>query len=203
MVESYSIFELIVMRDSTSIEAEQLHRQYPPIDLHADTLLWSRFVGYDMLKRHKPPLPKSLLGGHVDIPRLEEGGYGAQFFGLVSLPFMDPSPAEACVRQINLLQETISRAKGRLRFARTVNDLAYSDGIAAFLGIEGAHALEGQPYQLERFARLGVKYIGLLHFSANACGAPAFGFGHNAHQGLTNFGHAIVEQCERSESLSL
>ncbi len=180
---------------SISDEVWALHREAPPIDLHADTLLWTRFVGYDMLKRHAPPLPKSLLGGHVDVPRLEEGGYGAQFFGLVSLPFLDPSPRDTCLRQINMLHDAIKRSNGRMHFAKTLSDTTTS-GIAAFLGIEGAHALEGNAYNMEMFAKAGVKYIGLLHFSANACGAPALGWGTDHLQGLTEFGRDIVRACE-------
>src|SRR5262249_49515070 len=69
-----------------SDEARAIHDRYPAIDLHADTLMWSRWVGYDLNKRHDPPLPLAAFGGHVDVPRLIEGGVGAQFFGLVSVP---------------------------------------------------------------------------------------------------------------------
>src|SRR6185369_2566260 len=65
-------------------EARALHDRHPAIDLHADTLLWGRWFGYDLLTRHEPPLPRKALLGHVDLPRMREGGVGAQFFGLVS-----------------------------------------------------------------------------------------------------------------------
>src|SRR3954469_23374599 len=67
-------------------EARALHAEAPAIDLHADTLMWARWVDYDLLRRHEPPLPMAAWGGHVDVPRLREGGFGAQYFGLVSLP---------------------------------------------------------------------------------------------------------------------
>ena len=31
--------------------ARDLHRRAPAIDLHADTLMWSRWVGYDLNRR--------------------------------------------------------------------------------------------------------------------------------------------------------
>ena len=47
---------------------------HPALDLHADTLMWSRWLGYDLLSRHTPPLPRAALGGHVDVPRMTDGG---------------------------------------------------------------------------------------------------------------------------------
>ena len=73
-----------VMRGSD--DAQALHAVHPPIDLHADTLMWSRWLGYDVLNGHHAPLWRAALGGHVDVPRMRDGGIGAQFFSLVSLP---------------------------------------------------------------------------------------------------------------------
>ncbi len=68
--------------------------------------------------------------------------------------------------------------------------------IAALLGIEGAHALEGDLDNLDAFARLGVRYLGLLHFSANEAGRPAYGPGRSDHEGLTPWGFDLVRRCE-------
>ena len=40
-----------------SAEARALHARYPAIDLHADSLMWSRWTGYDIHARHEAPLP--------------------------------------------------------------------------------------------------------------------------------------------------
>jgi membrane dipeptidase len=69
-----------------SEQARALHAEHPAIDLHADTLMWSRWLGYDLHEAHEPPLWRAAFGGHVDLPRMRQGGVGAQFFGLVSLP---------------------------------------------------------------------------------------------------------------------
>ncbi|MDF2697209.1 MAG: putative peptidase, partial [Labilithrix sp.] len=42
--------------------ARALHAEHPAIDLHADTLMWSRWIGYDLHKAHEPPLPFAALG---------------------------------------------------------------------------------------------------------------------------------------------
>ncbi len=184
-----------------SDEARALHGEYPAIDLHADTLMWSRWLGYDLHKRHTPPLPMAALGGHVDVPRLREGGVGAQFFGLVSLPVAgsERGLARTIFEQIDALDEAIARKPGELHLARTAHDIERArraGAVAALLGIEGAHALEGDIERLADFARRGVRYLGLLHFSDNEAGFPAYGRGERHDEGLTPWGRALVERAE-------
>lgn len=183
-----------------SPDARALHERYPAIDLHADSLMWSRWVSYDLHARHEPPLWRAALGGHVDVPRLKEGGIGAQFFGLVSLPIGQRSGLAAVIdEQIDELETAVRKNPSRLVKAITAEDIesATSRGaVAALLGIEGAHSLEGDINKLEHFARRGVRYLGLLHFSANEVGFPAAGRGRSPSEGLTAFGREVVRRCE-------
>ncbi len=186
-------------RPRASDEAFAIHAEYPAIDLHADTLMWSRWLGYDLLARHEPPFYKAAFGGHVDVPRMREGGMGAQFFGLVSLPVMGKARGNgrAIDEQIDELEETLARTR-ELRLVKTKADIeaAEREGVvSALLGIEGAHALEGDLGRLDAFARRGVRYLGLLHFSANEAGYPAYGRG-KKDDGLTTWGRDLVVRCE-------
>ncbi|WP_437275592.1 dipeptidase [Sorangium sp. So ce375] len=181
-------------------EARALHAQFPAIDLHADSLMWARWVGYDLQQRHEPPLPLAALGGHVDVPRLREGGVGAQFFGLVSLPIGQRRGLAAVVEeQIDLLEQAVRAQPDRLVKALTAEDIEAArarGAVAALLGVEGAHALEGDLDTLARFARRGVRYLGLCHFSANEACYPAFGRGRSDGRGLTAFGREVVRCAE-------
>ncbi len=56
----------------TSARARELHRRLFVADLHADPLLWGR----DLRMRARR--------GHVDVPRLQEGGVALQVFSVVS-----------------------------------------------------------------------------------------------------------------------
>jgi membrane dipeptidase len=185
-----------------SERARALHAEHPPIDLHADTLMWSRWLGYDLHSRHEPPLWRAALGGHLDVPRMKDGGIGAQFFSLVSLPIARRTPglARAVEEQIEILTAAAERRPAVLRIVKTATEIEQcrSEGlVAALLGIEGAHALEGDLGRLERFARAGVRYLGLLHFSANDAGRPAYGPGRRDDQGLTPWGFELVRCCEQ------
>lgn len=182
-----------------SEEARLLHAAYPAIDLHDDVLMWARWAGYDLARRHEPPLPGNRWLGHVDLPRLREGGMGAQFFGLVSLPVLGP---RGCVRavngQIDILDALAAAHPERVRKVRSaeaIDDANRAGAIGALLGIEGAHALEGDADNVARFARRGVRYLGLSHFSANAACYPAKGRGRDDAAGLTGFGTEVVEAC--------
>jgi membrane dipeptidase len=184
-----------------SAEARSLHDAYPAIDLHADTLMWSRWIGYDLHAHHEPPLWRGALAGHVDIPRMREGGMGAQFFGLVSLPVSKRMRglARTINEQIDALEETIARQPSAIRLVRKaheVEEARAAGAVGALLGIEGAHALEGDLDKLDAFARRGVRYLGILHFSSNEAGFPAYGRGRRDTEGLTRWGARLVERCE-------
>jgi membrane dipeptidase len=186
-----------------SEHAQALHALHPPVDLHADTLMWARWLGYDLHARHEPPLWRSAFGGHVDVPRLRDGGLGAQVFSLVSLPIVRGlgGLARAIDEQIDILDDAIRRHPEDLRLVRTgreVEACRRDRALGALLSIEGAHALEGDLERVERFARRGVRSIGLLHFTANDAGFPAYGRGRRDHEGLTPWGFDLVRRCESS-----
>jgi len=189
-----------------SDEARSIHEAHPPIDLHADTLMWSRWTGYDLHKKHEPPLPMAAFGGHVDLPRMRDGGMAAQFFGLVSLPLADRVKGMARIvhEQIDALESQIAKKPGALRLVRKAAEIKLSNTtgeMGALLGIEGAHALEGDLDNVAIFSRRGVRYIGLLHFSANEAGFPAYGKGRSDTAGLTPWGHELVQACEQNDVL--
>jgi len=184
--------------------ARAIHAEHPAIDLHADTLMWSRWLDYDIHKAHEPPLPFAALGGHVDLPRMREGGMGAQFFGLVSLPLADRprGMARTVHEQIDALDRQLLNKSSSVRLVRKAHEIEQCkrEGVmGALLGIEGAHALEGSLDNVGVFARRGVRYIGLLHFSANEAGYPAYGRGRRDDDGLTRWGFGLVERCEAED----
>jgi membrane dipeptidase len=182
-----------------SDRARRVHAEAPPLDLHTDSLLWARLGRYDVNRRHRPPLPGAALFGHVDLPRAIEGGMGGFFLGLVSLPHLDRSCRRAVDRTLDAFERACAESGGALRLARSAEDVeaaAREGTLAGLLGIEGAHALEGDLGALEAFALRGVRYLGLLHFTANACGAPQLGLGQGRDRPLTRFGREVVERCE-------
>ncbi|MGB0679808.1 MAG: dipeptidase [Polyangiales bacterium] len=187
-------------RDPGALRAARaLHRLAPPIDLHADPLLWARWLGYDLNRIHRPPLPWAWFGGHVDVPRMLAGGMGGQVFTLVSVPGLDGDHKRSCHRQIDLLEQAVAASRGLLRLARSkveLDTVTAQGALFGILGMEGAHPLGDNLAALDHFFDRGLRLLGLVHFSANACAVPAVGLGADPARGLSDFGRYVIERCE-------
>ena len=73
-------------KPSPSDQALRLHQSTPVADLHIDILLTNNLLGYDLMKRHRHPLPFSPLIYQADIPRLQDAGIAIAGLGLVTAP---------------------------------------------------------------------------------------------------------------------
>ena len=182
-------------------EARALHDECCVLDLHADTAKLMDKIGYDLAAYHERAMPtRANLFGHVDLPRLREGGVAGQFFSFWTTPYPERGCARSVARQLDTLDRAMAKHPGELTWTRTgaeVRAAKAAGRIAALGGIEGGQALEGEIDAISAFAQRGVRYLGLLHFSANAIGRPAKGRGANPSEGLTGFGRDVVRECER------
>ncbi len=183
-------------------EARALHAEFPVLDLHADTAKLMDKLGYDLGMRHDRPMPRGInVFGHVDLPRLREGGVAGQFFSFWTTPYPQKGCTRSVTRQLDALDKAMAQRPDELMWTRTGADVrrAKAEGkIAALGGIEGGQALEGDLATIEAFSRRGVRYLGLMHFTANQLGSPAKGRGSDPDQGLTGFGRDAVRECERT-----
>ena len=194
-----------------SDSAKALHVDLLIADLHTDSLLW----------RRNPE--KRWTRGHVDIPRLREGGVDIQIFSAVTksprgLNF-DGNDADApdditTLAQVQLwpmrtwgsiyeraafqaqrLQKLEKRSKNKLVIARTKSDLEQPKGtLITLLLTEGSHPLEGKIENIERLYNEGYRAMGLQHFFDNELGGSMHG---RSQAGLTEFGRQAVLEMER------
>ena len=182
-------------------EARAFHAEICVMDLHADTAKLMDKLGYDLAARHERPLPRGAnLVGHVDLPRMRDGGVAGQFFSFWTTPLPERGCTRAVVDQLDALDVAMEKHPEQLRWTRTGADVRAAKAagqIAALGGIEGGQALESELAPIEAFSRRGVRYLGLLHFSKNAIGRPAKGRGSDPSEGLTAFGRDVVRECER------
>ncbi|MBA3820854.1 MAG: membrane dipeptidase, partial [Deltaproteobacteria bacterium] len=185
----------------TPDEARAFHAEIHVLDLHADTAKLMDKLGYDLAARHERPMPTRVnVFGHVDLPRLREGGVAGQFFSFWTTPYPERGCARSVTRQLDALDVAMEKHPSELVWTRTGADVRAAKAagqIAALGGIEGGQALESSLEPIEAFSRRGVRYLGLLHFSANAIGRPAKGRGADLTEGLTGFGRDVVRECER------
>ncbi len=182
-------------------EARALHDEVPVIDLHADTPKLMHRLRFDISRRHQRPLPGRLnYAGHVDLPRMHDGGVAAQIFGMWTVPYPQRGCAASIHRQLDAIDAAVAKHPDLFTWAATPGEIRAAQArgqVAALAGIEGAHALEGRLDHIEPFVRRGVRYIGLMHFSRNQLGSPAFGRGADVSVGLTRFGKDVVREMNR------
>jgi microsomal dipeptidase-like Zn-dependent dipeptidase len=199
-----------------SDRAREIHARSTVVDLHADSLLWGR----DLLKRGDR--------GHVDVPRLIEGGVAIQVFAvttkvprnlniernddrtddiqLVAIargwpPATWRSLLARAEHQAGRLQAFANRSGGRLTLLRQRRDLEAflarraTDQriVGGLLAIEGAHALDGDPANVDRLAAAGYRMVAPTHFFDNDFAGSAHGV---EQGGLTPLGRELIGRLE-------
>ncbi len=147
---------------------------------------------YDL--RERAPAP-----GQTDIPRLRQGGVGAQFWS-VYVPGELPELALVMqLEQIDLARRIVARYPDTLQMAGTVAEIRVADQagrIASLLGIEGGHAIGNSLGVLRAYYDLGVRYMTLTHnthtdWADSAAQVPP------RHGGLSPFGEEVVREMNR------
>jgi len=182
------------------VDIEALHRRVVVADGHADSLMWNR------------DLTRASDEGHVDFPRLKEAGVKLQCFTIVTrgLPVIDafslfalkqkwPAHARAsewtrCTFQIDRLAHFCRASGGTASIAGKAAQLDENIAqgrISAVLGIEGAHAIEGQVDRVATLYERGVRFMSLTHLANNELGGtstPLFG-----NKPLTQLGRDVLD----------
>ena len=137
--------------------------------------------------------------GHTDIPRLQAGMVGAQFWS-VYIPYsaVEEGAAKVQLEQIDIANRIFQLHPDVFEQARTASDVEriFGEGkIASILGMEGGHAIENSLGALRAFYAMGVRYMTLTHSNnidwADSCCEPA------EHGGLTEFGKEVVREMNR------
>lgn len=197
-----------------SEEAQALHDGLIVGDWHADSLLWKRDLT-ERGERGQVDFPRLREGGAaVQVftavtkspmgQNYEENATDAwdniTLLSVVSLwpPRTWQNLTERALYQAEKLHD-FAEADGKVRVVTTRAELdaaleahaADPDVLAAVLGIEGAHPLEGDLANLDRLEAAGYRVVGLQHFFDNALGGSLHGV---SNAGLTEFGRTVVRE---------
>ena len=180
----------------------------PVVDGHNDSLLriWRR--GGTLRERGD---------GHLDVPRMREGGIALAFFAAF-VPARDDEPddprelivptsdgyelpqekALPLDRATRIAGELFAVAERDLEIARTLDDLVLDGDPTAILHLEGAEPIDPRPENLGEWFDRGVRSVGIVWSRPNA-------FGHgvpfrypgtpDSGPGLTDAGRALVRAC--------
>jgi membrane dipeptidase len=161
------------------------------IDSHIDTIQHVLVDGVDLANR--------LPNGHVDLPRLREGGTKAPFFALWVPVYY--KGAEAVRRTLDLrdaMQSVLDKHPDQIELATGAADIeriVKSKKIAAFLAIEGGHQIDDDLAVLRMYYRMGIRAMTLTHFKNNNWADSSTD--KPEHNGLTPFGKDVVREMNR------
>ena len=185
------------LAQDTVARVSELLSRHPLIDGHND-LAWEvrQQVGYDF---DRLDLSQRLTTTHTDLPRLREGGVGAQFWSVwVPCTLPDGAAVIQTLEQIDAVHQMVARYGDHLGFARTADELeaVFASGrIASLMGAEGGHSIGCSLAVLRMLHVLGVRYLTLTHndnvpWADSATDEPVNG-------GLSAFGVEVVREMNR------
>jgi len=200
-----------------SDEAKALHKTLTIVDLHSDTLLWSR----NLLDRG--------TRGHMDLPRLEEGNVALQVFSSVTktpkgqnydandadsdnitplvIAQLQPTRTWNSLLQRSLwhaekLDRAAANSEGELLKVASTKDIdrllrerssETPKPVGALLSIEGLHDLEGDLANLDALRDAGFRMASLTHFFDTDLAGSMHGI---EKGGLTDKGRKAVRRME-------
>lgn len=199
-----------------SERARELHRGLLVVDLHADSLLWGR----DLLRRSRRghvDVPRLIEGNvalqvfaastksprHLNIERNDDRSDDVTLMAL-ALGWPPATWRSLLARALHMAARAdamAGRSDGRLTLIRSRADLDRylarrqhePDITAGLLAVEGAHALDDDPANVEVVADAGFRMMSPSHFFDNAFGGSAHGI---EKGGLTRAGREMIRRME-------
>ena len=183
----------LVRRDSLWTEALRIHFNALVMDGHVDTPSLMR-RGYDFGKRHRS------FEGHVDLPRMFEGGLDAPFFSIYVPAALGEGRraterARALIGEVKRQVAAHADSVAMAYSAADVRRITREGRKAILLGLEGGHALAGSPDVLRELYDAGIRYVTLTHVNTNgwadASQAPP------RWDGLNDLGRRMVRAMNR------
>lgn len=201
---------------SVSDAARALHNKLLICDLHADSLLWDRNLAKRGVRGHVD-IPR-LIEGNVALqgftvvtksPRkmnIENNDDKSDNIALLALAERWPistwsSLTARALYQAQKLHDVATASNNKFVIIKSSEDLkqylarrTQETGITAgFLGIEGAHALDGDINNVDKLYDAGFRMMSPSHFFDNEIGGSAHGI---KKTGLTGLGKEMIKRME-------
>jgi membrane dipeptidase len=179
-------------------EALRIHREAIVVDGDND-LPWQfrekKDMGFNTIDISKPQ--KNL---HTDIPRLRQGGMGAQFWSayVPAESAKDGTAIKKTLEQMDVVYRMVQTYPDTFEMAYSVDDIMRihkAGKIASLIGLEGGQSIDNSLAVLRMLYRLGARYMTLTHsdnldWADSATDEPK-------HHGLTPFGEEVVLEMNR------
>ncbi|GAA6151238.1 dipeptidase [Pseudoteredinibacter isoporae] len=203
-----------------SEQANALHETLLIGDWHSDSTLWDRDLNAHADRGHMDvprlqagnvamqmftSVTKSPSGQNYDRNESSAGDNITLLAVVQGWPVRTwSSLTERALYQAERLQAVVDSNPGAIQLVRNQAELQNvlqqrqqgKKTIAALLGTEGSHALDGELGNIQRLYDAGFRMMGLQHFFDNKLGGSLHG---TSGAGLSDFGRKAVEQMEQLE----
>lgn len=162
---------------SVSKAAVDLYLENDVIDLHIDSFIWHRVLGYDLRARHRPMFFQGLCFGQADLPRVREASITGATWVITTNPLGLGSDRvgtfENNVRELAAVLEAERAEVSLVRDLAEYEAARKSGRHAAFLGVQGGNALAPDPSVLSRIGDGRLLRVTLMHLSNSEVGGTS------------------------------
>lgn len=191
--------EELARRFNVSMEAAHLVRDSEVIDLHVDTFIARRLWAYDIFRHHGAGPLRGFLFGHLDVPRMVEGGLTGAMWSITTNPVRSARGRWATLqRNLEAMKRLFEASEGQLRLARNLSEYQQArqaGAIACMPVIQGGHALQAAPQGVQSIPEQMVVRVTLVHLTSSVYGATSSpGSLFQKDRGLTDAGRDLVRQ---------
>jgi membrane dipeptidase len=175
---------------------QAIHNSALVIDTHADTP--GRFVDENF------DLAQDAGNGYIDFSKIKAGNLGAEFFSIWVEP--KANKGNETKRALDMIDSVYEQARlhpDKMMMAFGTQDILAAHRqkkLAALLGVEGGHAIQGDIRILRDYYRLGVRYMTLTWSNTNELGDSSGDMENKDvqhHNGITDFGRQVVREMNR------
>jgi len=175
---------------------QSIHNSALVVDTHADTP--GRFVDENF------DLSQDAGKGHIDFAKIKAGNLRAEFFSI----WVDPKTfkGQEIKRALDMIDSVYEQARlhpEKMMMAFSTQDIYAAHRqhkLAALMGVEGGHAINGDIRVLRDYYRLGVRYMTLTWSNTNELGDSSGDLDDKDivhHDGITDFGRQVVREMNR------
>jgi membrane dipeptidase len=177
----------------TLMRSELLHERLLIVDMHTDAL-YAHVTGEKNITDESDVL-------EVDIPRLKKGGVDVEVFAIWPNPKLltRGTYGTFVLAAIDSLMRVCHDESASISLTLSPDDLlrAVTSGkIAALIGVEGGHALEGRMDMLDTFYTKGVRVLTITWNITNEIGDAQLD-NHKPHNGLSAFGVEVIKRMNK------
>jgi membrane dipeptidase len=145
------------------------------VDLHIDSFIWRRLIGYGLHTRHGRGLLDACFYSQSDVPRLRDAHVGGAVWVVTTNPLRGIAGRRAA------LLDNIARLSAELTMGpvevcdslRTYRAARARGAHGAFLGIQGGNALELTLDDFDLPVLSSLTLVTLMHFTRSRIGAAA------------------------------